>query len=488
MATTGFWPVKGQLKQVLDYADNPQKTASKPPVDDLLKTLRYTANDEKTEQRLFVSALNTSPSQAYADMMATKKRFGKTGGNMAYHGYQSFRSGEVTPEEAHQIGLETARRMWGRDYEVLIATHLNTDNLHNHFVINSVSFRNGKKFLNKKSDHIRLREISDEICAMRGKSVLRNASFYGGQRKAYWAGQAGRLTHREILRRDIEEALKTARNEPLLMAKLRQMGYEVDISRKHISVKAPSWQRPVRLDSLGFSQDYITDKLYDNLYDDKVYWDYRLDTDLEKMREMPLLIMLQRSERLRRDFSPVLSSYGSSTRIILSSAAVTATYLIMILLLLLTRGECSWMDSFLGTPIRFQEKRHTPVSAEMRQEMARLDRYSEQVRLLSSQQIRTDTELKQFITQRDGELKELEQRRYHLRKKDRRCQEPEKREEIRAEIKHISRQMAPIRKRKKLAEEILKRSAERMKLLQRELDAELERLPRVRQQERGRSR
>lgn len=126
MATTGFWPVKGQLKQVLDYADNPKKTASKAAGDDLLQTLRYTANEEKTEQRLFVSALNTSPSQAYADMMATKKRFGKTGGNVAYHGYQSFRTGEVTPEEAHQIGLETARRMWGRDYEVLIATHLNT--------------------------------------------------------------------------------------------------------------------------------------------------------------------------------------------------------------------------------------------------------------------------------------------------------------------------------------------------------------------------
>lgn len=61
-------------------------------------------------------------------MTATKKRFGKTGGNVAYHGYQSFQTGEVTPEEAHKIGMETARHMWGESYEIVVTTHLNTDN------------------------------------------------------------------------------------------------------------------------------------------------------------------------------------------------------------------------------------------------------------------------------------------------------------------------------------------------------------------------
>ena len=67
-------------------------------------------------------------------MMTTKQRYGKLGGNVAYHGYQSFVSGEVTPGEAHVIGIETARRMWGKDYEIVVTTHLNTDNLHNHIV------------------------------------------------------------------------------------------------------------------------------------------------------------------------------------------------------------------------------------------------------------------------------------------------------------------------------------------------------------------
>ena len=97
-------------------------------------------------------------------MMTTKRRFGKLGGNVAYHGFQSFATGEVTPEEAHSIGMETARRIWGGEYEIVVTTHLNTDNLHNHIIVNSVSFKTGRKFENHISDHHRLREISDEIC------------------------------------------------------------------------------------------------------------------------------------------------------------------------------------------------------------------------------------------------------------------------------------------------------------------------------------
>ena len=116
-------------------------------------------------------------------MTATKKRFGKTGGNVAYHGYQSFQTGEATPEEVHKIGLETAKRMWGNEYEVVVTTHLNTDNVHNHFVVNSVSFETGRKFENHISDHYRLREISDAVCLEHGKSILKDAEFYGGSKK-----------------------------------------------------------------------------------------------------------------------------------------------------------------------------------------------------------------------------------------------------------------------------------------------------------------
>ena len=300
MATTGFWPVKGGLKKVLDYADNPKKTALSSPDTDLARALEYTADREKTGQLLFVHGINTLPENAYEDMMATKRRFGKLSGNVAYHGYQSFQVGEVTPEESHEIGLETARRMWGRDYEVLVTTHLNTDNLHNHFVVNSVSFRDGKKFQNKKSDHIRLREISDEICASRQKSVLRNTSLYGGKNKAYRAEKSGQPTHREILKKDVQEALRTALNLNVFEANLKKMGYTMIRNReyRYISVKAPGWKRAVRLDKLGFTNDYLQHKLDDNLEDTRVYWQYRAEYDRRK--ETPLFDLLERYAAHRR--------------------------------------------------------------------------------------------------------------------------------------------------------------------------------------------
>lgn len=135
MATTGFWPVKNRLKEVIEYTRNPDKTTDKKFLDeDLYAALRYVEDDKKTDQTIYVSGINCPKQRAYEYMMATKRRYGKLGGNVAYHGYQSFVSGEVTPEEAHQIGLETARRMWGKDYEIVVTTHLNTDNLHNHIV------------------------------------------------------------------------------------------------------------------------------------------------------------------------------------------------------------------------------------------------------------------------------------------------------------------------------------------------------------------
>ncbi len=471
MATTGFWPVKWQLKKVLDYADNPKKTAFSSPDTDLVRALEYTADRGKTGELLFVHGINTLPENAYEDMMATKRRFGKLSGNVAYHGYQSFQAGEVTPEEAHQIGLETARRMWGDRFEVLVTTHLNTDNLHNHFVVNSVSFRNGRKFLNKRSDHIRLREISDEICATRQKSVLQNTSLYGGKSKEYWAERAGQATHREVLKKDIKEALRTALNLNIFEANLKKMGYTMVRSReyRHISVKAPGWKRAVRLDRLGFTNDYLQQRLDDNLEDTKVYWQYRAEYDRKK--ETPLFNMLEQYAAHRSrplfgfaDFSPVHPS-------VYLESAVSCVQLILVVLCAFSGRDCPFLEQILGikTPLPVQK----PLSPEMRQELTKLNEYDAQVRLLATEHIETDAGLEIFISKTEAELERLEQQRQTLRNKERRASEPEKKAELRKAIKVCSAQIAPLRKKKSLAENIRSHSAERADLIKLELRAEL---------------
>lgn len=264
MATTGFWPVKGHLRDVLVYADNPDKTTDPAYVDeDLRQALQYAAADQKTDRQMYVSALNCPKQQAYEWMSETKRRFGKMGGNVAYHGYQSFRTGEVTPQEAHEIGLETARRLWGDSYEVLVTTHLNTDNLHNHFVVNSVSFRDGRKYENHQRDHYLLREISDAICREHGLSVIEKPSRRSESFAEWKLHQNGQCTLKDILRMDMEEAISQAIDVDNFYDLMEAKGYTVSLRSKYPSFLPKGAKRPLRLkrDGRSLTESDIEDLL-----------------------------------------------------------------------------------------------------------------------------------------------------------------------------------------------------------------------------------
>ena len=128
------------------------------------KVLDYAKQDYKTEQQYYVTGINCNEETAYKDMIQTKKHFRKEKGILAYHGFQSFAEGEVTAKIAHEIGVRLAEELWGDKYEVLVSTHLNTNHIHSHFVINSVSFVDGKKYINNRENYAMMRKISDELC------------------------------------------------------------------------------------------------------------------------------------------------------------------------------------------------------------------------------------------------------------------------------------------------------------------------------------
>ena len=171
MAVTKIWAIKDSLQRVLDYAANPDKTE----YDALAQTLHYAENDAKTklnESAQLVTGIHCRVDHAWEDMRAVQERFGKTDGVVALHAYQSFREGEVTPEQCHEIGVALARKVWGKRFQVLVATHMNTDNLHNHFVINSVSYVDGKKYEQRRSQYAEFRAASDKLCREYGLSVV----------------------------------------------------------------------------------------------------------------------------------------------------------------------------------------------------------------------------------------------------------------------------------------------------------------------------
>ena len=150
MAVTRIWPIKNNIHQVVSYAANKSKT-NLSKYSDLVSSLHYAADKDKTnlesEQRLLVAGINCDLDIAAQQMIDTKEMYGKTGGIVAYHAYISFKPGEVTPEEAQQVAMEVANKMWGADYEIVVAAHLNANCVHCHIVINSVSMTDGRKMM-----------------------------------------------------------------------------------------------------------------------------------------------------------------------------------------------------------------------------------------------------------------------------------------------------------------------------------------------------
>lgn len=171
-----------------------------------------------------MSGINCSPATARDEMLAVKKRFGKEDGTVAYHGYQSFAPGEATPELAHEIGVKLATRLWGDRYQVIVATHLDKENhLHNHFVVNTVSFADGIKYHRTRKDYHEMHTVSDELCREYGLSVIEHPQQGRGKQYGEWrAEQEQRPTWRGLIRADIDEAVRQAMTERQFFDALRK--------------------------------------------------------------------------------------------------------------------------------------------------------------------------------------------------------------------------------------------------------------------------
>ena len=140
MAVTRIWPIKGHIGAVIAYAADKRKTDEARFSDGecaLLHSIHYAADEDKTmlqtEQKLLVEGINCDPEYAVQQMTDTKELYGKTGGIVAYHAYVSFKPDEVTAQQAQEIGMEIAKEMWGKDYEMIVATHQNARCMHDHF-------------------------------------------------------------------------------------------------------------------------------------------------------------------------------------------------------------------------------------------------------------------------------------------------------------------------------------------------------------------
>jgi hypothetical protein len=281
MAVTAIWPVKGWLGSAVIYVENPDKTENPQYFDKkdmtivaaqgLSDVIEYAAQDEKARKKYgveilsgemehYVSGINCDPSMAREQMSLVKKEFGKADGTAAFHGYQSFAPGEAAPNTAHEIGVKLAEELWGRDFQVIVATHLDKENhIHNHFVVNSISLT-GRRLWNKKSLYYNLRSASDRLCREYSLSVIENPAPGKSKHYAEWyAEQNGKPTWRSIIKTDIDEAIRESMTDTQFFTALKQRGYEIK-SGKDISVRPPGKERFFRL-ARNFGGSYTLESI-----------------------------------------------------------------------------------------------------------------------------------------------------------------------------------------------------------------------------------
>ena len=392
MAVTSLWRVRGYIGKVLLYAENPDKTANPETIPSVLEANRealedviaYAGREAATNRRQLVTGVNCTAGTARSEMIAVKKRFRKEDGTIAYHGYQSFREGEVTPEQAHRIGIQLAEELWGERYQVLVATHVDKEShIHSHFVINTVSFVDGQKFYRSNEDYTRMREVSDRLCREYGLSVVRRPE---GRRENYSAWSAeknGKPTNRSLIRTDIDRAIAASLTEAEFFQTLADMGYELKLTAE----SGKALQRP-SLRPQGSPRFYRFDRLGE---------EYTLDTIKSRILER-----IRRQEPFPEDEQRRYRKYRTEHPPHTKAKGIAALYYYY----------CYELHILLRFPVSV-----TRLSAAMRQDLRKLDRLDEQTRFLAENQIETYTDLDKYREYADNEITALTAERTGFRNK-----------------------------------------------------------------------
>lgn len=268
MAVTSIWKIKKRLDHVIDYTTNEEKVKNinygitNEEYYELHQLLDYVEDDFKTEKKCFVSALNCNIETAYEDMMRTKERFGKKDGILAYHAIQSFAENEVKADLAHKIGVKLAEELWGDRFEVIISTHLNTDNIHNHFCLNSVSFKDGKKYYDTHESYSIMRHTSDNLCKEFGISYIpeKKCKKSNINYENFYKKSLGRNNYQSMAKQDLDKAILQAYSYEDFKQLMSKMDYEVILRAGKISIRHKNYKRNIRIER-SFGENYTVENI-----------------------------------------------------------------------------------------------------------------------------------------------------------------------------------------------------------------------------------
>lgn len=420
MATTGIWKIEKRLDHVITYTTDAEKTINEEYSNyyDLHQVIDYVEADYKTEKQLYVSGINCMVETVYEDMLLTKQRFSKTDGILGFHAFQSFKEGEVTPELAHEIGVKLAKEMWGDRFEVIVSTHLNTSHYHNHFVINSVSFKDGKRYYDKRETYAELRRLSDSLCEEYGLSVLKEKTCRNSKINYanYQKGNTERVNYYTIAKEDLDRAIAQAYSYSDFETLMKAMDYELIYRAGKLSIRREPYKKNIRV-ARYFGEDYSIENI----------------TERIKTIQAPRI--------------PFIEEFGNKKvnyKIEYKKAKHKGFYALYL-------HYCYLLKVF---PTKYPYKKLSP---EVRADMKRLDNFSEEAKLLVSNQIETNEQFFLFKRDKEKELHILEDARHDLWYKHKKSKSKDEKEQILEKIEILNQEINPLRKEVKLCDEIEER-------------------------------
>lgn len=247
MATTKIWSVKNRLDHVLEYVSNEEKTID--------KLGNYVSRDSATENQKYMTCINCSSNDPFTSMMNVKESFHDNSKIIAYHAIQSFKPGEVNADIVHEIGVETAEKLFGDRYQFVVCTHLDKEHLHNHIVINPISIVDGKRYHNSMKDIYKLREVSDELCKEYGLSIIDEPKGKGQSRNEYYQA---RSYIREI-KQDMDGAVQRNYDFDSFIKDMNLEGYEFVKVEGMLCILHPNFSKAIPIALLG--QKYSLDSI-----------------------------------------------------------------------------------------------------------------------------------------------------------------------------------------------------------------------------------
>ena len=230
------------------------------------KALAYILDPKKTDDELYVSSYGCAASDAAAKEFEWTRNLAVQQGMqmpkvIARHLIQSFDVGEVTPEQAHEIGKQFADEWLKGKYEYVIATHIDKGHCHNHIIFNAVNYVDFHAYRSNKQTYRQMRQLSDEICKEHGLSVIPPSQSKGMSYKEYTEAKRG-TSWKQKLKQTIDRCVITARDYDEFLKMMQDAGYEIKTG-KYISFRAEGQERFTRAKTIG--ENYTEERIKERI-------------------------------------------------------------------------------------------------------------------------------------------------------------------------------------------------------------------------------